>query len=337
MSGPPVAGNWQMIFNSDGSAWNGYVDSVFGAQNGTTPANVAYSSSGITLTASAPSLGGGLSTDGNPSGSSFSFEYGYIQATIEMPAGNAQGMWGSFWMLPTPDPDAHNGDGEIDITEVIDGQNTDYVHLHHEGFTTAGYAYSPGVSLSAGYHTYGVDWEPGQITWYFDGSAVFSDSGAIVPDTPEYVILSLWDDGGWPGRTNASTTFPNTMQISSVQVWQHTANGQPIAGDVNGDGEVNGQDYSLLDLQFNDGQISASVYDADIAAATATYNSEQWNGPVLTITDAQPSDATAAIDTPEVDSTGWMKKKHRAMADRVEAVLERKMSGKLDLRGALER
>ncbi len=282
MSGPP-AGNWQMIFNSNGSAWDGYVNSLWGGQNGTTPANVAYSPQGITLTATAAAMGGELSTVGSTTGSQLSFEYGYIQATIKMPAGNAQGMWGSFWMLPTPDPNDHNGDGEIDITEIIDGQNTDYVHLHHEGFVTAGLAYNPGVSLSAGYHTYGVDWEPNSMTWYFDGTPVFNVTGAIVPATPEYVILSLWDDGGWPGDTTAATLYPNTMQIQSIQAWQHTANSQPLPGDLNGDGVVDSSDFSILDNELSQGQISPAAFNTDLAAMTATYDSEDWTGPLLTM------------------------------------------------------
>ena len=41
------------------------------------------------------------------------------------------------------------------------------------------------------------------------------------------------------------------MEVSSVQVWQHTANGLPLPGDANLDGVVNSDDYTCINNGFN--------------------------------------------------------------------------------------
>ena len=121
----------------------------------------------------------------------FSYLYGYAQADIKMPAGNAQGLWPAFWQLPMPASGTNDDEGEIDITEVIDGQNIDNVHLHHSGFTTYGKTYTPAVNISQSYNEYGINWEPGSLTFYFNDTAVGTVTGSIVPDLAEYLILDL--------------------------------------------------------------------------------------------------------------------------------------------------
>ncbi len=303
--GPPAPGGWELRFDDNfvGPLWSGYVQTLWGETNGTTARNVSTGPAGLTLAATktgARYLGAEISTGGNTAAggsvaASFSFLYGYAQATIKMPAGNAQGLWPAFWMLPTPDPGYHDGDGEIDITEVIDGQDIDNVHLHHSGYTTAGYAYKTGVNLSAAFHTYGVDWEPGTMTFYFDGAPIFSASGPIVPDVAEYLILDLWigGAGSWPGAPNSSTVFPNAMTVRSLEVWQHTPNDKPLPGDANLDGVVNGDDYTLFDNGFNNrltgwsnGDFNGDgiVNGADLSLLDSTFNQEEFSagGRILT-------------------------------------------------------
>ncbi len=200
------------------------MDSLWGEQSGTSASNVGDSNGNLTLTAT----GNSSSYTGAEISSSkgFSFLYGYAEASIKMPGPESsdQGMWPAFWMLPEPTNGVyHDGDGEIDIMEVVDGQNADNVHLHHSGYTTAGAALNTGVDLSAGYHTYAVDWEPGSLTFYFDGKVAMTCTGSIVPDVAEYLIFDLWVGGSWPGSPNSSTLFPNTMDVDWVRVWQTSA------------------------------------------------------------------------------------------------------------------
>ncbi len=170
----------------------------------------------------------------------FSFQYGRIEAKIQVP--ESQGMWPAFWMLgdnitTTPWPAC----GELDILEHIDGSNTPFggpgngaapgydwtqSSVHGTGlnggtpYTTAGFS-------AADWHTYGMIWTKGQIQYYvddptkiyetFDASTMAGtwpfDSG------PEFVILNLAVGGTWPGSPDATTTFPSELQVDYVRVY----------------------------------------------------------------------------------------------------------------------
>src|ERR1700736_2066789 len=78
------------------------------------------------------------------------------------------------------------------------------------------------VDLSKGFHTYGVDWEPGSETFYIDGqvTAVLKNT-ALISNEPARLILDLAVGGSWGGAPNASTPSPADMQVSDMAVWQH--------------------------------------------------------------------------------------------------------------------
>ncbi len=248
-----------------------WINTLWGETNGTSASNVGESGGVATLTAT--------NNNGNYQGAeisssqSFSFLYGYAEASIKMPAGDAQGLWPAFWMLPTPiNGTYHDGDGEIDIMEVIDGQNVDNVHLHHSGYTTAGAALDTGVDLSAGYHTYAINWQPDSLTFYFDGQVAMTCTGSIVPDVAEYLIFDLWvgGSGSWPGAPDSSTVFPNTMDVDWVHVWQSS-------GSVNATGSA------------AQNAVSATVTDA-----LATLNTTTDTSLVAQLPDATGADTSSS-------------------------------------------
>jgi len=241
---PNLPGLWTLKFNEQftgsalNSVWN--ASTLWGVANGTlggssqsdmggdtlSPTAVKVNN-GLTITATAtplagrPYTDGQVNTGGEPLGQGgYSFTYGYVVASIQVPQG--QGIWPAFWMLPYPTGGKlHDGDGEIDIMEYLGQQPTiDQVHLHHSG--TVGTGADTGVNLSGGYHTYAVDWEPDHITWYVDGKAIDTVT-ANIPSVPEYLILNLavGSATSWPGSPNSSTVFPATMKVQWVQVWQH--------------------------------------------------------------------------------------------------------------------
>ena len=53
--------------------------------------------------------------------------------------------------------------------------------------------------MTTGFHTYGVDWEPDTITWYFDGQKVFQTATPIDLNKPMYMIADLAVGGYCPG------------------------------------------------------------------------------------------------------------------------------------------
>jgi Ca2+-binding RTX toxin-like protein len=75
------------------------------------------------------------------------------------------------------------------------------------------------ADTSAGFHTYGVDWEPDFITWYVDGQQVFQTATPADMNKPMYMIANLAVGGDWPGSPDGSTTFPATMQIDYIRAY----------------------------------------------------------------------------------------------------------------------
>jgi beta-glucanase (GH16 family) len=156
------------------------------------------------MIASHPRRGGGFMT-----------QYGYIEARIKVPSG--KGFWPAFWTLPWPV--AHPP--EIDITEVLgDSITTHRMHYHYDDNgreRSVGKNYT-GPDLSANFHTYAVDWQPGLIVWYFDGQEVFRTTQSVTAE-PMYLLLNLAVDG-WAGPPNSSTPWPGVMEVDYVRVYR---------------------------------------------------------------------------------------------------------------------
>jgi beta-glucanase (GH16 family) len=161
-----------------------------------------------------------------------SFTYGYfeIRAKLPMAPGASKGLWPAFWLRPQD-----GGDGEIDVLETVGTPSggADEVHQTiHAGYgsgipqeeRTATY---PSGSLSSGWHTYGLDWEPGSITWYIDGKATYTRTTATTSwltrdfSRPYFLRLNFAVGGSWPGSPDSATRFPADYGVDWVRVYQH--------------------------------------------------------------------------------------------------------------------
>lgn len=170
----------------------------------------------------------------------FSHQWGRIESLIQIPYG--QGLWPAFWMLGT-----NIGTvgwptcGEIDIMENV-GSNTTpstassrvYGTLHGPNgggnYGDGGnYTMPGGVALSAGYHTYAIEWSPNQVKFFFDTNNYFTGTPANVPagatwvfEHPFFIIFNVAVGGNWPGSPNAQTVFPQYMDVDYVRVYKAT-------------------------------------------------------------------------------------------------------------------
>ncbi len=163
-----------------------------------------------------------LTTDGK-----HSWKYGKVEARMKLPAG--QGIWPAFWMLGQ---DIHKVGwpecGEIDIMEHINNENLLHGTLH----------WYNGKHLSSGgttpcdvtrYHVYGIEWDKDVIRFMLDGKEYrqvdISDNrdGTEEFHKPQYIILNLAIGGDWPGNPDATTSFPDTVYVDYVRVYQKTA------------------------------------------------------------------------------------------------------------------
>jgi len=157
----------------------------------------------------------------NSAQKTFSFQYGYMEVSAKAPAG--QGLWPTIWLMPASHQD---GDGEIDVAEVLGGDPTKaYFTAHHLALNNLQQQFTKvGADLSAGFHTYGVDWEPDHITWYLDGVPVGTlTNPLLIPHEPMYPIMNLAVGGTWGGPPDTSTQFPASLDVDYLRIWQSAA------------------------------------------------------------------------------------------------------------------
>lgn len=145
----------------------------------------------------------------------YDFTYGAVEASIKTPSG--VGVWPAFWMDGANWPVT----GEIDILEAYGTDGSSSFHYH---YGTSAQNYGPGGSsgvagASTVFHTYAVNWEPGIITWYYDGIMVYQlpnahlVAGNTITSSPLFIILDLGLQKGFAGSSAA-------MEVDYVRVWQ---------------------------------------------------------------------------------------------------------------------
>ena len=165
------------------------------------------------------------------------FKYGLFEARLKVPKG--QGFLPAFWMMPTSEnlygqwPRC----GEIDIMEVM-GQATDTsygtIHFGNPHSESQGTYVLKEGDFSDEYHIFSVEWEPGKMSWYVDGTLIHTENnwysvtegqGEITYpapfDQPFYIILNLAVGGSWVGYPDASTDVENAeYRIDYVRAYQ---------------------------------------------------------------------------------------------------------------------
>lgn len=166
----------------------------------------------------------------------FSFQYGRFEIRAMVP--EAQGFWPAGWLLGNSIATAGwPGCGEMDVQERVNAAGTPDWNdgsVHGPGFTggNIGVQYSfPSGQTAAGWHTYGMIWSKGSVSYYIDDptqpyatftpSSLSGFSGASWPfdSGPSFIILNLAVGGSWPGSPNSSTPFPSSMLVDYVRIY----------------------------------------------------------------------------------------------------------------------
>jgi len=159
----------------------------------------------------------------------FQQKYGRVEARIKMPWG--KGLWPAFWMIgANSDVVAWPQCGEIDIMEYL-GNNptTVFGTVHGPGYSGSN-AITKNYTLSndrfdTDFHVFGIEWGENYINYYVD-DVLYNQitpanaSGEWVFNQPFYIILNLAVGGNLPGSPNTDTTFPQTMLVDYVRVYQ---------------------------------------------------------------------------------------------------------------------
>ena len=156
------------------------------------------------------------------------FQYGTISARIQTTAG--VGMWPAFWMLGVPRSscDGWPSCGEIDIVETRGSDPFVSVSsLHGPGYSggaaKSNYYSAGNDPLSAGFHTYRVDWLPNSIKFYVDGQYVGGQrKSTIAPkdwvfNAEFYLILNLAVGGNFDGGALDETIEKAELKVDWIK------------------------------------------------------------------------------------------------------------------------
>jgi len=159
------------------------------------------------------------------------FQYGYFEARMNWTG--AAGSWPAFWLYgykhATDANQCTTAAGELDVMEGQGSEpNVFYgtVHQNTNGCNSPadlqnGNNYQERPSrLADGWHTYGMLWKPGSVSWYVDGVKVMdSDSYYATLDQPMFLLVQEWTCG-WTTCPNSASPDVMENQIDYVTVWQ---------------------------------------------------------------------------------------------------------------------
>ncbi|MEH7444107.1 carbohydrate binding domain-containing protein [Bacillus sp. JJ1122] len=168
----------------------------------------------------------------------FSKKYGRYEMKAKLPVG--KGLWPAFWMLPEEDKyGSWAASGEIDIVEAWGSRpNTVAGTIHYgEGWPNNKYTGKefdlPEKRGIDKWHTYALEWEPGELRWYVDGelyqtqnkwyskgkdnAANFSYPAPF--DQEFYLVMNLAVGGWFDGEVDETTKFPSQMEVDYVRVY----------------------------------------------------------------------------------------------------------------------
>jgi beta-glucanase (GH16 family) len=214
------------VFSCGGSSGGG----SGGGGGGTPPASIWYSAR--------------MKTEGLEN-----FQYGRIEASIQLPDTTNQGLWPAFWSLGS-DSDATPpvnwpACGETDFMEVwspqVDGGpgpggNRTTIHTAATGGDgvqpNGAYTFPSGKANNTGFHTYGMIWSANMQQFYIDNPLqpyyITTPSNIASTDSwpfnlPIFLITNIAVGGTLGGTPSSSTPNPAIMTYDYIRQYQPSA------------------------------------------------------------------------------------------------------------------
>ncbi len=155
----------------------------------------------------------------------FSQAYGRFEARAKVPT--TKGIWPAFWLVPRTVQWPHGG--EIDIMEHAGSKPTKIGTAYHyqtgagnHTYQNSRYQPDPPVYFAEDYHTYAVEWDPGQIKFFIDGVCHKTVTDFYVSNEPMSFILNTAVGGWYDGDPDETTVFPQTFHVDYVRAWKRT-------------------------------------------------------------------------------------------------------------------
>lgn len=153
--------------------------------------------------------------------------YGKIEASARFAQGSA--VVSSLVLIYTPwPPDDWN---ELDIEFL--GKNADRIQFNHmvnipPADPATGHLQFPelvtlGFNPAAGFHTYAIEWVPGEARFYVDGALMHTATKEMNRMVlPQNILLTIWASGSpdWAGPVNSSTA-PTRAEYDWLRVYRY--------------------------------------------------------------------------------------------------------------------
>lgn len=160
------------------------------------------------------------------------WRFGYFEARMKWDV--VRGAWPAFWLMPIQDAtgaDTQNGVKEHGEIDVFEGQgdypNTFFGTIHDwkNNQSTANnpnwYNLPVGFNFAA-FHTYGILWVPGRVTWYVDDVVAYSAPTPAVVDVEDFfIVLGSQEGANWTHGSMAGVDAQKiNLDVDWVRVWQ---------------------------------------------------------------------------------------------------------------------
>jgi beta-glucanase (GH16 family) len=155
-------------------------------------------------------------------------KYGKGYFEIRFKSTDSYGMWPAFWLYGSSEND------EIDFFE-LKGERSNYLHadVHcplgcDRGYRAGGlFSRSFGgwikvsENLNEGYNVLAGEWQDGYVKWYLNGRGICYFKGDFVSNKMSLIIGTgpAKDGYGFAPGINASSCFPNSLDVDYVRVW----------------------------------------------------------------------------------------------------------------------
>jgi Glycosyl hydrolases family 16 len=243
VSPPPQANGYSLVFSDDfdlldlgpdGSGSHAWYEGVWFNHKHAPLSNIHADSSVLYLdwTRGQDAPDTSVTTLSRDKKTAKTWRYAYFEARFKWTP--STGAWPAFWLIPVQDAmgqAVYGGtkeSGEIDVFEgqgnhpgIFYGTIHDWVNLRDSASRNNAFPLPANVDLSE-FHTYGLLWVPGKVTWYFDNLALHSEPTPAIFDKQDFfLILGMQEGVDWKlGELTGVKASKLTLGVDWVRVWQ---------------------------------------------------------------------------------------------------------------------
>lgn len=226
-SGAPDASKWMYDLGNNNGWGNAELETYTNSTDNVTQ-------SGGNLVIKAIKAGGNYTSGRILTKNKQNFQYGRVDVRAKLP--QTQGIWPAIWMLGS-DIDQNNWPkcGEIDMMELRGQTPTEFLTTMHFADNAGSHQQAgidriklpDGSSFANDFHTYSSVRSKDQIRFYLDGKLYYTFTSGNTSSYPYpfnnnfFVVLNVAVGGNFLGNPDASTVFPQQMQVDYVRYYQY--------------------------------------------------------------------------------------------------------------------